>query len=88
MSNEEKRIHVIEFLSKKTDWENWSKKFLLHGKRKGYKKLIVSSGSMSGVDKIPPQDEYQNAIEGGMDLDNKITKLGELNVLESNDSII
>ena len=24
MSNEEKIIHIIEFLSKKADWESWS----------------------------------------------------------------
>ena len=27
----------------------------------------VSSGSMSGVDKIPMQEEYQNALKGGTD---------------------
>ena len=44
---------------------------------KGIKKLLVSSGSMSGVNKIPTHDEYEDAIEGGMDLDKKVTKLGD-----------
>ena len=57
MSNKEKSICIIEFLGKKTDGESWSKKFPLHGKQKGYKKLLVISGSTSGMDKIPTQDE-------------------------------
>ena len=71
MLNKEKSIHIINFLDKKTNWGSWFKKFLLHGKQKGYKKLLVSNGSMSGVDKIPTQDEYKNGMEGGMDLDKK-----------------
>ena len=31
-SNEEKSIYITEFSDKKTDWESWSNKFLLHGK--------------------------------------------------------
>ena len=77
MSDEKQSIHIIEFLGKKTDWESWSKKLLLHGKQKGYKKLLVNSRSMSGVDKIPMLDEYENALEGDMDLNKKIIKLGE-----------
>ena len=62
MSNEEKSIHIIEFLGTKDDCESWFKKFLLHGKHKGYKRLLVSSGSLSGVDKIPIQERYENAV--------------------------
>ena len=71
MSNKEKNINIIDFLGKKTDWDSWSKKFLLHGQQKGYKKLLVISGSTSDMDKIPTQDEYKNAMEGDIDLDKK-----------------
>ena len=64
MSNEQKSIHIIEFLGKKTNGDSWSEKFLLHEKQKGYKRLLMSNQSMSGVDKIPTQDEYKNAMEG------------------------
>ena len=30
--------------------------------------MLVRSGSMSGVDEIPTQDEYGNVVKGGMDL--------------------
>ena len=49
-------------------------------KCKGYKKLLVSSLSMSGVGKILMQEEYEDAHKGDMDL-YKIVKLGELNRL-------
>ena len=42
---------------------------------------MVSSDSTSGVDKIPMQDEYKSALDGNIDLDRKIVKLGELNEL-------
>ena len=71
LSNEEKSFHNIEFLGKKTDWDSWSKKFVLHGKWKGYKKLLVSNRSTSGVDKIPTQEEYENLMEGDIDIDKK-----------------
>ena len=35
----------------------------------GYKKLLVSNGFTSGVDKFPTQDEYNNAIKEDMDFD-------------------
>ena len=88
MSNKEKSIHIIEFSGKKTDWNSWSKKFLLHGKWKGYKKLLVSTGTTHVVDKIPMQEEYQNALEGDEGLDKKIVKLGELNELAYEDLIL
>ena len=61
MLNKEKSIHIIEFSGKKTDWDSWSKKFLSCGKWKGYKKLLVSTGTKPGVDKIPMQEEYESA---------------------------
>ena len=36
---------------------------------------------MPGMDKIDTQDEYENALEGDMDLNKKIVKLCELNEL-------
>ena len=36
---------------------------------------------MSGMDKIYTQDEYENAMEGDMDLNKKVVKLDELNEL-------
>ena len=88
MSNEEKNIHIIEFMYKKADLESWSMKFLLHGNHKGYKKLLVSSGSISGVNKIPMQQEDDNALEGDMDLNEKITELVELNKVAHEDLIL
>ena len=88
MFNEEKSICIIEFLGKKTDWDSWSEKFLLHGKQKGYKKLLVSTGTTPGVDKIPTQEEYENALEGNNNLYKTIVKLGELNELAYEDSIL
>ena len=58
-------------MGKKHDWDIWSEKFLLHGKWKDYKKLLVSNGSTSLVDKVPTQDEYENALEGDMELNKK-----------------
>ena len=37
---------------------------------------------MSGMDKIPIQDENENALEGDTDLDITIITLGELNELK------
>ena len=88
MSNEQKSIHIIEFWGKKTDWNSWSKKFLLCGKQKGYKKLLVSTGTTPGVDKIPTQDEYESALDKDEDLNKKIIKLGELNKLAYEDLIL
>ena len=79
MPNEKKSIYIIEFFGEKADCESWFEKFLLNYKHKWYKKLLESSGSTSGVDKIPAQEEYENALKGDMDLNKKIIKLGELN---------
>ena len=43
---------------------------------------------MSGIDKSPMQEEYENALKGDMDLDKKIIKLGELNELAYEDQIL
>ena len=62
-------------------------KFPFVWKEKGYKKLLASSGSTSGMDKTPTQDEYENALKGGTDLNKKIVKLVELNELACEDFI-
>ena len=72
MSNKEKSIHNIEFLRNKTDWDSWSKKFISHGKQKGHKKLLVSTGTTPGVDKIPTQDEQESTLEGNEDLNKSL----------------
>ena len=61
MSIEVKSIHIIKFSGKKTDWESWFMKFLLCSKHKWCKKLLVISGSVSGV-------KYNNALVGDTDL--------------------
>ena len=68
MSNK-KRVFI--FLS-----QSWSKKFLLHDKYKSYKKLLVSSGSMVGVDKAHTQEEYNKCSQGWYGPWWKIIKLG------------
>ena len=68
MSNKEQSIWIIEFSEKKTDWDSCSEKSLSHGKWKGYKKLLVSTGATPGVEKIPMQEKYENALEGDEDL--------------------
>ena len=71
----------MEFLGKKTDWDSRLENFLLHGNWKGYEKLLVSSGSMPGMDMISTQDKYEDAMEGDTDLNKNIVKLGDLNEL-------
>ena len=43
---------------------------------------------MPGVDKIPMQKEYENALEGDPDHNKKIVKLGQLNELAYEDLIL
>ena len=88
MSNEEKSICIIRFSGKKTDWDSWSKKFLSRGKQKGYKKLLVSTDTTPGVDKLLTQEEYESALKGDDDLDRKIVKFGELNELSYEDLML
>ena len=74
MSNEEKSIHIIKFWERKLI----GKKFLFHGKWKGCKKLLVSTGATPGVDKITKQEEYESALEGNGDINkNDKTRLVE-----------
>ena len=47
------------------------------------KNLLARIGSMAGVDKIPMQEEYENAFESDMDPDRKIMKICALNEFAS-----
>ena len=71
MSNREESIQIIEFLGKGADWKSWSEKFFSCGEHKVYEKTLVSSGSRSGLSKIPMQKEYENALKSDMDLSKK-----------------
>ena len=88
MSSKEKNLCIIEFLDKKADWKSWSEKFLLNEKHTEYKKLLASSRFTSSTNKIPTQDDYENALKGNMDLNNMIIKLGQLNELACEDLIL
>ena len=61
---------------------------MLCGKWKRYKKPLVSIGSTSDVNKIPMREEYQNAMEGGTDLDKKDIKLHKVNKLAYEDLVM
>ena len=74
MSNKEKSINIIECSGKKTDLDSWWEKFLLHGKWKSNKKLLVRTRSIPGMDKIPTQEEYEGTCECNEVLDKKIVK--------------
>ena len=71
----------------KKDWECWSE-FLLLGKWKGYKKLLVGNGFTVVADKIPLLSEFERACERNSDLDKKIAKLDEPNKLAYEDLIM
>ena len=43
---------------------------------------------MFGMDKIPTQDEYKNALKVHMDLDKKMINLGESNELACEDLVL
>ena len=43
---------------------------------------------VSGVDKIPMQEEYEIALEGDEDINKRIVNLSELNELTYEDSIL
>ena len=47
--------------------------------------MLLSSRSVSGMEKILTQDEYKSTLEGDIDLNKKIIKLGELSKLDFED---
>ena len=46
-------------MGKKSNLECWWENFLLQGKKR-LQKLLVSEGSMAGLDKVPMQEEYDD----------------------------
>ncbi len=52
---------MIEFSGKRSEWKSWSVKFLAHGNRREYKKLLVAEGKTVGVDKVPTKTEFEEA---------------------------
>ncbi len=51
MSAEERSLHDNEFSGKKSDLKNWSKRFLVYGNWRCYKRLLVGEGKSIGVEK-------------------------------------
>ena len=70
MTKDIKSIWVIEFSGKTSDWEGWSEKFLVWGKRKEYKKLLLGKVS------VPTQSEYEKTVTDG---DKEQVKIGDRN---------
>ena len=48
--------------------------FLPQGKRESYKKLLVGKGYTIRIDKVPMQEEYEDAFEGETALIKKIVE--------------
>ena len=63
------------------------KKFLLQGKMKNYKRLLIGCGSTVGVDKNPMHVEFEQALEDIADL-KQIIKQDELNEVINEHSIL
>ena len=61
---------MIEFSGKTSNWKGWSEKFLLRGKRKKDKKLLL------GKERVSTQSEYEKAVTDG---DKEPVKIGDLN---------
>ena len=75
-------------LMQKSNQECWLEKFLLEGKRKSYKKLLVGKRSKVRVDKVPTKEEYDDAPQDENDLNKKIVLLLNLNELAYEDLIL
>ncbi len=63
-------------------------KFLAHGNRRGYKKLLVTKGKTVCVDKLPNQTEFEKAEHGSSVQDEAIKKLCKLNMLAYEDNFL
>ena len=73
MASELKTYRVLEFDGKTSNWDGWSEKFMARGKRKGYEKLL------QGKEQIPTNNEYELAVLGSKNQDEKVKKNGNLN---------
>ena len=64
MTIKDKIIHMIEFSGKRSDWDGWSKRFLVQAKHKGYKKLLLGKRDQVRVNEITIQDECDLTVAG------------------------
>ena len=64
MKIKEMSIQIVQFFGKKSDWNDWSNKFLGWAKLRGYRKLFTKKGDYTGVDKILSQDECWKFLAG------------------------
>ena len=78
-----RRVSIIEFAGKKSDWECWPKNFSSQGKQNGYKKLSTVT-----VDKSPIQAEFEQTLEDSTELGTKNIKLVELDEVAYKNRII
>ena len=63
--SEEKSIRIIEFSGKKSDYDGWREKFLAKAEYKGYRKLLLCKKDKVGYDRIPTEEEYDEAMDYG-----------------------
>ncbi len=89
MSTEEKSLCIIEFTGKHEHWEVWFEKFLAHGKRKGYTKLLLCKKNEVGINRVPSKASKFEAMESGNSgADKKVVELGNLNEFAYEDLIL
>lgn len=81
--SEEKSIRIIEFSGKKSDYDGWREKFLAKAEYKGYRKLLLCKKDKVGYDRIPTEEEYDEAMDKSTKdaSDKKIIELAKLNRL-------
>ncbi len=72
--SELKTIRVLGFSGNTSNWDGWSKKFMEHGKSKGYRKIL------QGKEQFPTNREYELITGlGSSKEDEKVKKNGDLN---------
>jgi len=88
--SEEKSIRIIEFSGKKSDYDGWREKFLAKAEYKGYRKLLLCKKDKVGYDRIPTEEEYDEAMDKSTKdaNDKKIIELAKLNRLAYMDMIL
>ncbi len=79
---------MIEFAGKQSDWKSWSVKFLDHGNRRVNKKLLVGEGKTVCDEKVPTKTKFEEAEHGPSVPDEAVKKLGDLNVLPYEDTLL
>ena len=56
MSTQLKKLLVLDFDGRPSNWEGWSEKFKTHGKRKAYFVFLT------GKEPVPTKAEYEKAV--------------------------